>query len=96
MAASVKAKLPYPDLPKEVQDGDIIPGLTNDLVSVKRLADAKLTTILHEHGEKVYPANTLTIIATTKPILRGCRDSAGLWRGEPTERTLPTKAAWHD
>jgi len=50
VAASVQATLPYHDLPQEARDGDIIPGLKNDLVSVKKLADAKLTTILHEHG----------------------------------------------
>lgn len=80
VAASVTATLPYHDLPQEAKDGDIIPGLKNDLVSVKKLADARLTTILHEHGVEVYPSDALTIIATAGPVLRGCRDRAGLWR----------------
>ena len=92
VAASVQATLPYHDLPQEARDGDIIPGLKNDLVSVKKLADAKLTTILHEHGAEVYPAAALTIIATTEPVLRGCRDRAGLWRvAEPTHPTTTTQ-----
>lgn len=69
VATSVQATLPYHNLPREATDGDIIPGLKNDLVSVKKLADAKLTTILHERGAEVYPTNALTIIATTGPVL---------------------------
>ncbi len=37
VAASVKATLPYPSLPSEAQEGDIIPGCKNDLISVKKL-----------------------------------------------------------
>ena len=97
VAASVKALLPYPDLPTETRDGDIIPGLKNDLLSVKRLADAKLTTILHDKGAEVYPNNALTIIATTGPILRGCRDKAGLWRVSRPNQNNATKAIrWND
>ena len=90
VAASVQATLPYHTLPLEARDGDIIPGLRNDLVSVKKLADAKLTTILHEHGAEVYPAKALTIIATTAPVLRGCRDKAGLWRVAAAQTTTTT------
>ena len=101
MAASVQATLPYHELPDDARKGDIIPGLQNDLVSVKKLADAKLTTVLHEHGAEVYPAQALTIIATTAPVLRGCRDKAGLWRvvtaqTPTTAQTLTRKSvSWH-
>lgn len=84
VAASVKATLPYPSLPSEAREGDIIPGLKNDLISVKKLADANLTTIFHAQGAEVYHTDTLTIMAATEPILRGCRDKNGLWRVQPT------------
>ena len=45
-----------------------------------------------EHRAEVYPAAALTIIATTEPVLRGCRDRAGLWRvAEPTHPTTTTQ-----
>ncbi len=95
VAASVIAKLPYPNLLQEARAGDIIPGLKNDLLSVKRLADAKLTTILHEHGAEVYPTEALTITATTEPVLRGCRDKTGLWRVSPAPQVAKA-VTWHE
>lgn len=91
-AATVKALLPYNHLPETACTGDIIPGLKNDLISIGKLADAGYTAILHSEGAEIYPRDALTIHTTSAPVLRGCRDTTGLWRVNPTTELNPNHA----
>ena len=81
--ATKKAILPMTQLSKEARQYDILPCLQhNSLVSVGKLADAGYYTIFMPGGKgvQVFDENKSNVTVTGDAVLRGWRDSHGLWR----------------
>ena len=73
--SSATAHLTLPDLPATARQGHIMPGFTNNLVSIGRLCDADCSAYVNKTSVTIYDkANT--------PILHGYRETTGakLWR----------------
>ena len=81
--ATKKAMLPMTKFHKEARQCDILPGLHhNSLASVIKLADAGYYTIFMPGGKGVqfFDENNSSVTVTGEAVLRGWRDSHGLWR----------------
>ena len=80
--ASQQILLPNVKLKESARKGDELPGLQNNLISVPILANNGYTTIFKPDDEavEVYHSADVKILAKNEPILRGWRDSSGLWR----------------
>ena len=91
--ATARFNLPG-NLPPEACTGHIIPGFTNNLISLGKLCDNGCTAVIDKH-------TLLVNDPTGHPILHGCREPAGarLWRINITPRppptSLPTPSAMH-
>ena len=80
--ATQKVMLPMQQLKDEVRKGDELSSLQlNSLVSVPILANHVYTTIFwpEQQGVDVYKSSEVEIIPSGEPVLRGWRDSSGLW-----------------
>jgi hypothetical protein len=60
---------------------NIVPGLHLTLVSVPKLVDAGVTTVISKEGATIYDDHTTTIIANKPPLLEANRcNLTGLWK----------------
>ena len=87
-ASSATALLPLPDLPSTARHGHIMPGFTNNLVSIGKLCDADCSAYFNKTTVTIYNAEHT-------PILTGYRETTGarLWRFNLTPTTPPALAA---
>ena len=87
-SSSATALLPLPGLPPAARQGHVMPGFTNNLVSIGKLCDADCSAYFNK--------TTVTIFnADNTPILTGYRETAGarLWRFTLTGTPPPPLAA---
>ncbi len=66
----------------KAREAEIIPGLTQSLISVNKMAENGYTTIFHPgtEGATVHKPGTLTITTSAPPVLRGNKENgAKLW-----------------
>jgi hypothetical protein len=81
--ASHTTNSPFPSLSAKARQADVLPGLRhNSLISIGKFADASYTTVFYPHGKgvTVHQPVTFKVKLLHKPVLRGGRDTNGLWQ----------------
>ena len=82
VCASQQVRLPLAQLNAKAREGDELPSLHNNLVSVPKLSKHGYTTIFHpnQEGVDVYRSDEVEIVPMGEPVLRGWQEANGLWR----------------
>ena len=91
--ASLQVLLPNEKLSYGARKADELPSLRhNSLVSVPTLANNGYTTVFKpgQEGVEVYESKEVKIVASARPVLRGWRDSSGLWRVPLSSNSSPS------
>ena len=78
--ASVKAKLMH-ELREPATEVDIVPGLTNTLLSTSKLLEGVYFALYDENEVNIYDGRKAKILITEEGVLKGCRcPHEKLWR----------------
>jgi hypothetical protein len=75
LQATSKTQLPFKQLSSEAREANILPGLTESLLSVNKMAENGYTTIFRpgNEGIMIHKKGTLTITMSEPPVLQGCK-----------------------
>ena len=93
-AATNQAKLKL-KLRDPARTVDIVPDLKhNSLISASKFADANYITVLTPTEVLIYDGEELTMTINKEAILRGWRETAGLWRVPLSKTTTPIKSEY--
>ncbi len=82
LQATSKTQLPFKQLSSEAREANILPGLTNSLLSINKMAENRYTTIFRpgNEGVTIHRKGTLTITTSKPPLLQRCKKrGAKLW-----------------
>ena len=82
MKAMHTALLPLTQLNVGAREAIVIPEMsTQELMSVRQLADQGYTTVFHPYlqGATVHDNDSFKLVTNKSPLLQGWRDNGGLW-----------------
>ena len=87
---------PILSLPNDARKGNELPNLQhNSLINVPKLFDYGYTAIFRpeQGGVEVYQTDNVKVISTEEPVLRGWRDTNGLWCTSLSQEVADNAAA---